>query len=228
MSLDRQCYDEIQRRLKRAGEWRFARGRPDHPPFKGAERDAQRLLQAMPDAQKLLVMRDAVLRPVREAVLDAGRTLVVPDSEGKKVWIIPQAVMLDRQGKRIPLRIDPMPRCALAYNGSIDAVVVGCLGFSPTNPYLYSFDTDRTAGVLDSLRDGTENGFHLGDVPVIAVAADCQQVDNWPDVARSYVRADLVITPTRLVQLRMPEKSRKKLNALLTTEPCRWYISNTI
>jgi len=205
MDVERDCRDEIRQRLKRAGEWRFGHGRPDHPPFKGAERAAQRLVDALPDAQVLLVMRDAALRPVREAVLDAGRTLVVPDSEGNSAWSIPPEAMLDRKGERVPLKIDPMPRCARPYNGSVDVVVVGCLGFSPSNPYLYSFDTDRTAGVLDNLRDGTNGGFLLGaEVPVVAIAADCQKVTGWPDVARSYVRADAVITPTR--EIRLPQK----------------------
>ena len=200
MSIERECYDEIHRRLKQAGEWRFGRGRPAHPPFQGAERAAHRLLTLLP-ARTFLVMRDAALRPVREAVLDSGRILVVPDTEGHAVWrFLPQA-MLDPQGNRTPLTLKPLPRCAQPYTGQVDVVVVGCLGFS-ADPYLYSFDNERVAGVLDNLRDGTDTGFHLGsEIPVIAVAADCQEVSGWPDVARSYVRADAVVTPTRVVNL---------------------------
>ena len=210
MHMDRKYYEVIQRRLKQSGEWRFARGCPSHPPFRGAERAAQRLLAALPHARTLLVMRDAVLRPVREAVLDAGLTLVVPDKLGDEAWSIPPQALLDSEGKRQPLKIDPLPSSARLYSGLVDVVVTGCLAFDPAESCLYGFDSERTAGILDSLRDGTEGGFRLQDsVPVIAIAADCQQVSGWALAARSYVCSQAVATPTRFVLLGQDGPARR-------------------
>ena len=79
---------------------------------------------------------------------------------------------------------------------------VGCLAFDPICRRLVSFDADRTVSILSDLRDGLASGFRLlPDTLVVALAADCQQIEDWPDQAFGFAEADLVITPTRAVVL---------------------------
>lgn len=45
-------------------------------------------------------------------------------------------------------------------------------------------------------------GFALApDVPVVAIASDLQEVTGWPRCMHSFLEADWVITPTRVLGL---------------------------
>jgi 5-formyltetrahydrofolate cyclo-ligase len=195
---------EMDKRMKKTGEWKYTKWpRPDHPPFRGAACAATRLLDLLGPGVRILCMRDQCLGPLRELALVHGYTLLIPSKDGQMVYRIPenalQGVSLSRS---IPLRVEPLPPGTRRYSGGVDVVVVGCLGFDARRPRLYSYDMDRTAGILEGLREGTANGFRLAeDVPVVCLAADCQEVRDWPDDALGYVRAAAVVTPTRTVVL---------------------------
>ena len=194
----------VHERLKRAGEWLFARGRCDHPPFRSALLAAANLLGLLPAGLPLLVLRDPCLRPLRELALERGYPLVLPDKAGGCVYRVPRTALFAADGRRVveALRIDPLPFGSEVYSDSVGAVVVGCLGFDPRRRRLCSFDCDRTAAVLDGLRDGLASGFTLApETLVIALAHDCQLVDGMPDCALGFAEADLVVTPTRVFLL---------------------------
>ncbi len=102
------CYNEIQDRLKAAGEWVYSRGRPDHPCFKSAAAAAARLISLLPPDAVVLSMRDQALRALREAVLESGRKLIIPDDEGTNVYEIPEAALYGpHRGRNQGLRIHP-------------------------------------------------------------------------------------------------------------------------
>jgi 5-formyltetrahydrofolate cyclo-ligase len=194
----------IRGRLQQAGEWLYSRGRCDHPPFKSAPLAAANLLGLLPAGLPLLTMRDPVLRPLRELALEQGYPLVVPDKTGDQVYRVPRTALFAADCRRLvaALRVDPLPFGSEQYAGQVGAVVVACLAFDPRCRRLCSFDCDRTAAVLVGLREGLASGFTLGpDVPVMALAHDCQQVDGLPGCAFGFAEADLVVTPTRVFLL---------------------------
>ncbi|NLG00066.1 MAG: hypothetical protein GX565_07935 [Lentisphaerae bacterium] len=198
----------IKARLKAAGELAWQR-HPlpwTHPGFKSCPVAAARLLDACPGAGAALVMRDACLRHVRELVLIRGLTLAVPCRYGDSVYSIPASAVA---GGR-PLRLDPLPEGSVPYQGTVDLVVVACLAFSASERRLYTFECERTAFVLDELRQGLVNGWSLpADVPVVAVAADQQEVTAWPESAKGFVEADAVFTQTRTLILGSGAASEK-------------------
>jgi 5-formyltetrahydrofolate cyclo-ligase len=194
----------VHERLKRAGEWLYARGRCDHPPFRSAPVAAANLLGLLPAGLPLLVLRDPVLRPLRELALEQGYPLVLPDKSGGCVYRVPRTALFAADGRRLvaALRIDPLPFGSEVYSAPVGAVVVGCLSFDPRLRRLCSFDSDRTAAVLDGLRDGLASGFTLApNTLVIALAHDCQLIENMPSCAFGFTEADLVVTPTRVFLL---------------------------
>ena len=201
-------YNDILKQLKAAGDWAYARGLPDHPPFKSAPSAAERLLALAPPGTAMLVMRDQCLGPLRELMLRRSFTLITTDKCGERVFEIPSDALgtgrlrgatAKERGK---LRLSQLPGCARPYAGKVDAIVVGCLAYEVGQPFLYSFDTDRTALTLENLVDGSSQGFTLdAATPVLCMASDAQEVSGWPSDARSSVAAHLVVTATRYVSL---------------------------
>jgi len=201
---DLALYMAILAQLKAAGQWRWCRGRPPHPPFKGAERATQRLLGYLPPDSPVLVMRDQVLRPVRVAVLQSGRPLLIPDDLGQVLYRIPlRSLTYGDTGANTPhLQIDPLPYGSEEWRGPVGMIVVGCTAWSRDRRRLWSLDWDSTAGTLDELQRGEPDGWRLSnDVPVVCIAADEQEInEDWPGWAVGH-RADAVFTPTRTVIL---------------------------
>jgi hypothetical protein len=81
---------------------------------------------------------------------------------------------------------------------------------------LYLLDDDGCAGLIEewqtrwmeSMAGEQVYGFALPhDVPVVAVASDLQKVEGWPGVMQSYLEADFVVTPTRIIDLEIPQIS---------------------
>jgi hypothetical protein len=204
MTVEQAARTVIRERLKQAGEWVYARGRVDHPCFASARVAADNLLRLLPAVMPVLVMRDQCLRPLREMLLELDRPLIVPDKAGTCVYRIPRSALYASDGRRTAeaLHVDPLPFGSKSYAETVGAVVVACLAFDPSCGRLYSFDTDRTAAMLEEMREGLPTGFQLAaDTPVIAMAHDAQQVDDWPDEALGFAEADVAITPTRAVFL---------------------------
>lgn len=191
---------EMRRRICAAGEFQREKfPHPWNPPaFRSCRQLARTLIEAFPLIHDWLVMRDSCLRPLREELLKAGRTLIVPARYGHSVWRIPPSA-LRADGVLV---IDPMPKQGTPYSGNVDMLVVGCMGFHPAARRLYGLDPERTASLLERLREGLENGFRLSSsTPTVCLAADCQQVADWPESALGYVTAHFVATPTRFITL---------------------------
>jgi hypothetical protein len=197
--------DEVRKRLVAAKEWVFNRGWQQDPPnFKSVRGACERLLAAYPSAQTILTFRCAVLRVLREMVLEHGLNLVVPCKGGSDVFHIPRSVLFNNDGtrKRESLAIHPPPAGSKIYTGPVDVVVTGCLGFNPNERRLYALDNENGAYLLDEWREGLANGFRFpSNVPVAAIASDAQEISGWPDSLRSFLRADYVFTPSRTVRL---------------------------
>ena len=196
---------EIKQRLKNAGEtvWQRFPLPWTHPSFKSCVAAARNLLNAFNTARTFLVMRDQCLHPVRVDVVQTGKVLIIPTRSGDALIEIPGTCLYTHRIDSIPaVRINPAPPGARPYTGHIDAIVVSCLAFNRFQRRLYTFELEKTAHVLSELRDGLSNGWRLPPaVPVVAVAADEQEVEGWPDSAQGFVEADLVATPTRVVAL---------------------------
>ena len=201
---DRPYWDDILRRLRASGEYIFSRGMQDPPAFLNAGKASRRLLAAFSTARTVLTLRPAVLRPLRELVLEEGKTLIVPSKCGTYVSKIPRDALFDTAGNRVmpSLAIHPPPPGSVLYTGPVDVVVVACLGFCVNERRLYLHDAERGAYLLEAMRDGLPDGFVLDPlVPVVAIAADCQQVIDWPQHMRSFLEAEMVFTPSRTVRL---------------------------
>jgi hypothetical protein len=202
MPVETAAHVVIADRLKRAGEWVYARGYVDHPPFRSARIAAANLLRMAPPDLPLLVLRDQSLRALRELMLEQDRVLVVPTKAGDGVYRIPCSALYAKDGTRIPLKVDPLPRGSVPYVGPVGAVVVGCLAFDPHRRHLISFDIERTVDMLIKAYNGLQGGFKLSrKAPVIVMAADCQEAAGWRKESFGFTQADYVVTPTRLITL---------------------------
>jgi len=203
-----QMIDQVRRQLREAGEsvWQRYPLATDFPSFRNAPRAALNALAAI-DRERWMVMRDPSLRPMREAVLAAGRQLIVPTRDGREFLQIPISALSRPYGGRSVLRLSPVPSGSVPYRGAVDVVVVSCHAFEPGRPRLMCLDTCHTAALLSDWREGLLDGWRLGPVLVIALAADAQQVGGWPVTAEGH-EADVVVTPTRVVALRTGEQGR--------------------
>jgi hypothetical protein len=185
---------QVQAQMRRAGVLAYQR-HPlpgQHPSFKTAAKAALNLLSLLTSPRNILVMRDASLGPVREAILDSPHHLLIPDSHNPVIFELgPENRSRSRfNDHRIVLRIDPLSPGARPASGPPQIILVAFLGFDPDRGAVYSFDQARTAETLDRLQDipGMLNA------PVIGIGSDAQQVIGWPDWARAEYRVDLVVT----------------------------------
>ena len=86
--------------------------------------------------------------------------------------------------------IQPPPIGSTNYTGPVDVVVTGCLGFNPTERRLYLLDNEAGAYLLEEWREGLSNSFQLSPhTPLVAIAADEQQITGWPACLRSFLSA---------------------------------------
>lgn len=204
-----QMVEAVRLQLRAAGETMWARYplQTDFPCFRTADTAARNALTLFDGPW--LVMRDPCLRPMREAVLVGGRTLVIPDRSGEELLHIPASALSRPVDGRSPLlSISPAPRGSTVYRGAVQAVVVGCHAFDPLNRCVYGLDTCRTERLLGDLRDGMPDGWQLPDhVAVLVLASDAQQVQGWGEVGLAH-DAHFVVTATRLIALGRGDEER--------------------
>jgi len=218
-SKEKVYVEEIHRRLVDGCEYVFNRGwQCDPPSFKSVKMACERLLELFPSARAILTMRHANLRILREMCLERGLDLLVPAKASHDVFRIPRSALLNTDGTRNhkSLSITEAMRYAQPYSGPVDLIVTGCIGFNPAERNLYLLGDDGIAGLIEEWRtrwlerseDGQSHGFDLSpDVSVVALASDLQEVSGWPPIMRSFLEADLVITPTRTIKLGVPQDS---------------------
>lgn len=167
-----------------------------HPAFRSCKQAALNLLQIFPDAQHVVVMPDDCLAPLRLETLLAGRTLIVPAYDGKRLVEIPKTALRQTRGGRHTLYIDDLLKAGPAYAGAVDVIVVAALAFNATMRRVYSFEYRRTADVIAAMRGG-----QTATPPVIVLASDAQEIRDWPGYALGAHEADVVVTATRSIIL---------------------------
>ena len=187
------------------------------PNFSGAEEAAARLVEhpLVAKAQVVKVNPDSPQRPVREALLRAGKTVVVPTPRLKAGFMafdpaeiadddIRDATMISRwkpHARKVAL--DEMP--------DIDVIVTGCVAVTE-----------------DGKRAGKGHGYsdleyailrELGQppVPVVTTVHDVQMVDEFP-VEDHDVHLSVIATPTRLWEVASPGEGPEGLDWELLDE----------
>ena len=208
---------EIRNRIKTAGEmvWQRYPLPWTHPGFKSCPLAAGNLLRLFDRARTFLVMRDQCLGPVRDGLQAQGRNVVVPTRHGAGLLAFHkdntkthESAATTPSSRPTPTTLAPRNTRAFYGSENIDVVVVACLAYSRHETRLYSLELERTAYLLDELYSGLPNGWRLSrSVPVVCIAADQQEVHHWPGWARGYVRANLVVTPTRVIALGSGEEA---------------------
>lgn len=205
LANEAQYTNEITQRLRLAGElsWQRFPLPYSHPTFTSCPSVATHTISSLPQYTHYLVMRDPCLHAMRLAVLIHNLTLIIPTPTADNLISIPgNAIHCPTNASRPSLRINPAPPGSKPYFGPIDTVIVSCLAFNPLIRRLYTFEPEKTAHTLERLYDGLDSGFRLDrQVPVICLAADQQEVSDWPESALGYVSAHFVITPTRCIRL---------------------------
>ena len=146
----------------------------------------------------VLCMRDQSLGPVRLTVLHRHIKLIIASKIGYAMYDVPASARIP-DGDGFRLLLEKINRHLIPYTGPVDYIVVSCLAFDPLHRDIYSFDNYRTADILEGLRDKFTDSF--SHTVTICLAADEQQVSNWPDNAFGGYAADAVITPTRFIIL---------------------------
>lgn len=203
--IERACFEQINRRLKEAREWvRTVGWQKDPPNFKSVRLAYERLFAAYPAARTILTMRFAMLRVLRELALERGCQVLFPVDGGSEVFQVPRSALFDAAGRKLrdSLPLNPTPPGSTIYAGPVDLVVTGCLAFNPRERRLYTSPNESSGFILEDWREGLPNGFHLPrHVPVVAIAADQQEVSDWPPLMQSFMQADYIFTPTRTVRL---------------------------
>lgn len=192
--------------MERLGIARFPR--PVHgriPNFVGAELAAKRVaeLKAFKRARVVKVNPDSPQRPIREAVLRLGKTLLMPTPRLRQGFLLVDGSRLPksmasaastiggafRLGKLVSLQEIP----------NVDLVVVGSVAVAPDGARIgkghgyseYEYGILREIGALDD------------SVPVITTVHDIQIVDSIP-IEEHDVPVDLIATPTKILETRCP------------------------
>lgn len=190
----------IKSSLRQAGDSQWARYPlpTDFPAFRSSGQAARNALGLFEGPW--LVMRDPCLRVMREAVLLAGRTLVIPTLGARDLTSVESSSLRDT-GTSAVLGITRIP-AGSRYRGEVGVVVVACHAFDPMKRRVYGLDTCRTERFLQDLyEDGLCDGYKLNpQVPVVVLASDAQQVSGWGDQWLAHP-ADLVVTSTRIIRL---------------------------
>jgi len=198
----KEMLDAVRAQMKQAGEVAWSRYPlpTDFPCFRTAPVAAQNLLQQFDGPW--LVMRDPCLRAMREAVLQSGHELVIPERASVELIRIPvNALRCPQDGRSPVLRIEAAIPGSSVYRGPVQAVVVSCHAFDPLRRRVYGLDTCRTEYLLGELRGGLQDGWTLpAHVPVMVMASDAQQVQGWGDEGSAH-EADFIVTSTRLIAL---------------------------
>ncbi len=201
--VKRRIRERIWRLLEERGVARFPkpiRGRI--PNFVGAERAAARLVRhrVFANADVVFCCPDSPQRPVREAVLRAGKILVMATPRLREGFLIirPSDVPRGREGAASTIR------GAFRYGRKvdfppfkIDVKVTGSVAVSPDGGRVgkgggYS---DLEYAILREL------GLVDEDTPVVTTVHDLQVVDTIP-MTRHDVPVDVIFTPTKTIEVR--------------------------
>lgn len=173
------------------------------PNFSGAEQAAERLMDhpLVEHAQIVKVNPDSPQRPVRESLLRAGKTVVVPTPRLKAGFLVFDPDEIDEENLRDAtmvsrwkphareLPLDEMP--------DIDLIVTGCVavtgqGKRAGKGHGYS---DLEYAILRELGQPP--------VPVVTTVHEIQVVDDFP-VEDHDLHLTVVATPERMVQVESP------------------------
>lgn len=171
------------------------------PNFKGAEAAAARLaeLPEFQQARAVKVNPDAPQRPVRELVLRAGKTLLMPTPRLREGFLLLDPVRLGpglaRRASTIRGAFDLAQHVGLDRLPPIDLIVVGSVVVSHPGARLgkgegyaeLEYATLRQLGLIDA------------GVTVATTVHDVQLVEDIP-LQPFDVPVDIVVTPTRVLR----------------------------
>jgi hypothetical protein len=151
---ERVLRDQIHSQLKAAGQYRFARGYPPHPPCKDMEQAAEQLLGRLEPDQVILSMRDQCLLPFIRLAMSRGHQVVIPDKDAREVYGLPRSEPVNPDGTPKKIKLHPLPHGKFVWRSHVDVVVVACTAWSAGQRALWTVDGLHTAAVLDSLYEG--------------------------------------------------------------------------
>lgn len=215
--------EEVWDELEAAGAGRFPGTRNRIPNFVGAEDAADRLAgtAAWQRARVVKCNPDSPQRPVRTRALQEGRVVVmaVPRLASDPAFLVLDPDHLDVPAHRassirgadehaVPTDVDDLP--------PVDLVVQGCVAVDEAGHRLgkgggfadLEFAIASAAGVLDP------------DVAVVTTVHDVQVRDEVPVDVHDVV-LDLVVTPSRTLEVDRADQRRPRLDAGLLTDAKR-------
>jgi 5-formyltetrahydrofolate cyclo-ligase len=174
------------------------------PRFRGASQSAARLRTSdlWRQAQRVLVLRERVLEGVRQAAIEDGKQLLIPDLRRQEPgWVLE----VDARG------LDSAATGAVARDAEyadapylrgrevepVDLMVVGAVAVSG--------DGDRVGkgrGEADLVYAlGRERGFLGPETPVVVLVHDLQVVEGVGAREPTDLPIDLIVTPERLIRV---------------------------
>lgn len=206
--LKAQIRERIWARMTRDGVALLPGAYGRTPAFRGQEESAQRLrgLEVWRRAERVLVMGEPVLAPVREAAVEDGKVLVVPDlSCADRGWIVELApFLLDPDQAREAARTVGSGAagfvcgtCCLRGKdvAPVDLMVIGAVGVDRRGNRVGK----GTGGADLVYALGRARGFLKAETPVAVLVHGLQIFDEPTDREPTDVPVDYIVTPQGVI-----------------------------
>ncbi len=173
------------------------------PNFSGAEAAARRLMEhpLFVDAKTVKINPDSPQRPLREAALRAGKTLMVPTPRLKAGFLRFDPAQIDEDDMRDASMISRWApfgdEVALEAMPPVDLIVTGCVAVTPDGGRLgkghgYS---DLEYAILQELGQPP--------VPVVTTVHELQVVEGFPAASHD-LKLSVVASPERVIDCGVP------------------------
>lgn len=176
------------------------------PVFRGVSEALVRLesLPGWREARRVLVLREEVLTAVRQAALEAGKTLLIPDLSRPEGWVL--EVDVAKLGREMALEIartcsdpdwDPPTAAAFRMGRDVDPadlMIVGAVGVDSRGGRI-----GKGVGEADLIYSlGRSRGFVTERTPVVVFVHDLQVIEE-PGTSEPFdLPVDVVVTPRRV------------------------------
>jgi 5-formyltetrahydrofolate cyclo-ligase len=224
--LKAQIRERIWQRMTQQGVALFPGAYGRTPAFRGEAEAAQRLraTELWRRAERVLVLGEPVLAPVREAAVDDGKVLVVPDlSCEDRGWVLEvQPFQLDPEQAREAARVagsgaQPLVCGTCCLRGKdvapVDLMVIGAVGVDRRGNRV-----GRGMGGADLVYAlGRARGFLTAETPVVVLVHPLQLFDEPTDREATDLPIDYIVTPAGIIPIETVVMRPKGLHPSMIT-----------
>jgi 5-formyltetrahydrofolate cyclo-ligase len=224
--LKAQIRERIWERMTHSGIALFPGAYGRTPTFRGQEEAAERLraTELWQRAQRVLVLGEPVLAPVREAAADDGKVIVVPDlsceGQGWMFEVDPRALAPEQAHEAARFAGSGAARvvcatCCLRGKdvAPVDLMVIGAVGVDRRGNRV-----GRGLGGADLVYAlGRDRGFLAAETPVVVLVHPLQFFDEPTDREPTDLPVDYIVTPAGIIRIETVIMRPKGLHPSMVT-----------